>query len=99
TLYHAWFATIGWLDDGPPTETALRDAAAKIRKDLPANTWGALDGFLAQFRTWLAQPALQAVLMRAAYSDPRHSGFPKALLPRWRKSAAPQKVEQERRFI
>jgi ATP-dependent exoDNAse (exonuclease V) beta subunit len=99
TLYHAWFATIGWLDDALPTDAALRAAAERIRADLPAETWRDLDRLLATFRTWLENAAINAVLRRSAYADPQQLGFPAALAPFWMKSLAPQQVERERRFL
>ncbi len=99
TLYHAWFATIGWLDDGAPSEGKLLDVAAKIRKDLPMELWRDLDRRLTQFRAWLTQPLLRTVLTRSAYTDVQGPGFPKALADLWSKGFAPQKVEQERRFL
>jgi ATP-dependent exoDNAse (exonuclease V) beta subunit len=99
TLYHAWFATIGWLDDGMPTDNALRAAAQQIRMALNEETWADLDRLLANFRGWLQNPAIQAVLRRTAYTDPDCPGFPAALAPFWTKTTAPQLVEQERPFI
>jgi ATP-dependent exoDNAse (exonuclease V) beta subunit len=99
TLYHAWFATIGWLDDGMPSEEFLRAAAAKIRMDLPADTWRDLDRLLATFLAWSKQPAVSTVLSRSAYTDRKSPGFPTALAPIWSKKLKPMRVEQERRFL
>jgi ATP-dependent exoDNAse (exonuclease V) beta subunit len=99
TLYHAWFALVGWLDDGMPTEANLRAAAAKIRNDLPADTWRDLDLLMANFREWLKHPEIAGVLRRTAYMNPQHPGFPSSLAPVWTKTIIPQKVEQERRFL
>lgn len=99
TLYHAWFATVGWLDDGLPTEAVLQAAAAKIRKDLPPEIWRDLDRLQAEFLTWLQNPAINGLLRRSAYLDPRQPAFPSALAPIWAKTMAPQKIERERRFL
>ncbi|MCI0682765.1 MAG: UvrD-helicase domain-containing protein [Gemmataceae bacterium] len=99
TLYHAWFETIEWLDDGEPSEAALRKAAAVLRWDLPAETWRDLDRLLAQFQAWLRQPALRAVLSRTTYTDTRRAGFPEKLKPLLSKALVPQQVERERRFV
>jgi len=99
TLYHAWFATIGWLDDGMPTDDALRAAASRIRMDLPAETWHELDRLLRMFRAWLEQTELRTVLSRSAYADPQQPGFPSQLTPLWTKKMKPLRVEQERRFL
>ncbi len=99
TLYHAWFETIAWLDDGDPTDAVLRAVANKLRQDLPAETWRNLDKLLAQFRTWLRNPAISDILRRSAYADPKQPGFPAKLAPFWTKTLASQKVERERRFL
>jgi ATP-dependent helicase/nuclease subunit A len=99
TLYHAWFATIGWLEDGPPTEAVLRAAAEKIRKDLPTLNWSELDDLLATFRGWLRNADITSVLRRSAYAGPEQAGFPAALAVFWTKAMGPLKVEQERRFL
>lgn len=69
TLYHAWFESIEWLDDGVPTENDLRAIAQRMRADLPPETWRDLDRLLANFRAWLEKPALRAILSRSAYAD------------------------------
>jgi ATP-dependent exoDNAse (exonuclease V) beta subunit len=99
TLYHAWFETITWLNDGAPTDAVLRAAAEKRRNDLPAEVWRDLDRLLANFRAWLQNPEISAVLQRSAYADPQEAGFPAALAPFWTKTVRPQTVEQERRFL
>lgn len=99
TLYHAWFETIEWLDDGEPTEAVLRAAALAKRSDLPANTWRDLERLLADFRTWLATPAISGVLSRSAYGNTKLPAFPARLAPVMTRTLAPQKVERERRFL
>jgi ATP-dependent exoDNAse (exonuclease V) beta subunit len=99
TLYHKWFETIGWLEDGVPAEDVLRAAAATIRADLPAETWRELDKLIANFRDWLQNPVINGILCRSAYTHPQQPGFPKALAQFWTKSLAPQQVERERRFL
>jgi ATP-dependent exoDNAse (exonuclease V) beta subunit len=99
TLYHVWFATIGWLDDGPPTMDVLHTAAAKIRSQLPLELWGDLEAHLARFCGWLEIPAIRSVLCRSSYLDARHAAFPSALKAGWTTTMRPGKVEQERRFL
>jgi ATP-dependent exoDNAse (exonuclease V) beta subunit len=99
TLYHAWFATIGWLDDGMPTDASLRAAADAKRIEVPPEIWRELDSMLATFRKWLANAAINRVLQRSAYAGPEQPGFPAALAPVWSPSLVPRQVEQERRFL
>src|SRR5262249_17327992 len=61
TLYHAWFETIEWIDDGIPTEDVLRTVAQKLRAELPQTTWDKLNELLTNFRTWLRNPAITSV--------------------------------------
>jgi ATP-dependent helicase/nuclease subunit A len=99
TLYHAWFETIGWLDDGVPTEDALRATAEKQLVGLPAETHRDLDRLLADFRGWLQNPEISCVLRRSAYAGNSQPGFPAALARLWTKTMVPQQVERERRFL
>jgi ATP-dependent helicase/nuclease subunit A len=99
TLYHAWFETIAWLDDGMPTEAMLRAAAERIRMDLPPDTWRELETLLGRFRGWLKTPAIEAVLARSAYKDPQQRGFPARLAPFWAPSITRLEIERERRFV
>ena len=99
TLYHKWFEVIEWLDDGEPTEAKLREAAARVRWDLPADTWRDLERLLAEFQSWVRTPTIAAVLRRAAYSDARAPGFPKRLRKLWTPTMKPRQVERERRFV
>jgi ATP-dependent exoDNAse (exonuclease V) beta subunit len=99
TLYHEWFSKIAWLDDGLPPDDQLRAAAARIRTDLPTEIWHNLEIYLANFRAWLANPAISSVLSREAYCGPLYPGFPPTLAAVWTSSMAIQKVEQERSFL
>jgi ATP-dependent exoDNAse (exonuclease V) beta subunit len=99
TLYHAWFESIAWLDDGMPTEAALRATANRMRADLPAEIWNNLDECIARFGGWLQNPAIRAVFRQSAYEGPRRLGFPKALEPIWKETITPTRVERERRFL
>jgi ATP-dependent exoDNAse (exonuclease V) beta subunit len=99
TLYHAWFATTGWLDDGLPADEVLRAAARKAMADLPADIWGDLDRHIDEFLMWMRDPVITRILCRKTYADPRGSLFPRALVPLWTATMIPQKVEQERRFL
>jgi ATP-dependent exoDNAse (exonuclease V) beta subunit len=97
TLYHAWFETIEWLDDGAPAEAVLRAAAARKRWDLPADTWRDLDTLLTQFLKWLGDPVIAGVLCRTAYADPKSPSFPRRLASS--ATLTPHHVERERRFL
>jgi ATP-dependent exoDNAse (exonuclease V) beta subunit len=99
TLYHAWFATIGWLDDAVPTEAILRGVAMKMRTELPAEIWGKLDEMLGRFHKWIEHPVIRGVLCRSAYADPTQAGFPAGLARIWTGALRPGSVEQERRFV
>jgi ATP-dependent exoDNAse (exonuclease V) beta subunit len=97
-LYHEWFATIKWLDDGEPTDEALRKAGEKLRVMVPAETWRDLDRLLAHFRAWLRNSEIRAVLCRSAYAGPRQLGFPAALRALWTKEMTPRDVQPELPF-
>lgn len=99
TLFHAWFETIEWLDDGEPADARLRDAARAKRWELPGATWRELDRLLADFRAWLRNPAVSGILRRSAYGDAKHPAFPAGLAPLWTASLIPHRVERERRFL
>jgi ATP-dependent helicase/nuclease subunit A len=99
TLYHAWFATIEWLEDDALTQDSLRATAAKIRTELSAEVWRDLDKYLANFRAWLQNAEIAAILKRAGYAGPGQPGFPTALAPLWRSGMGLQKVERERHFL
>jgi ATP-dependent exoDNAse (exonuclease V) beta subunit len=99
TLYHAWFATTGWLDDGMPTDATLRATAEKIRFDLPPQIWDELDQLLANFRMWLQNPVIGGVLQRSAYTNAQQEGFPAMFEPFWNNLIKPHQVECERRFL
>jgi ATP-dependent exoDNAse (exonuclease V) beta subunit len=98
-LYHAWFATIGWLDDGPPTETSLRAIADKLHVSLPMETWRERDKLLQNFKSWLGDLKINALLRRSAYANPKQESFPSQLTSLWSKTFRPQQVELERRFV
>ncbi|MFM7073258.1 MAG: UvrD-helicase domain-containing protein [Planctomycetota bacterium] len=76
-LIHAWMEQIGWLRDGLPTETALRQLASRLMETrlAPAE----LSGYLADFHAALAQPAVAAVLDPRYYADAASVGWPATL--------------------
>jgi ATP-dependent exoDNAse (exonuclease V) beta subunit len=59
TLFHAWLAEIGWLEDGLPGDTQLRAAALKI-----GIAGQKAEAYLAAFRESLAGSVLRAALSR-----------------------------------
>jgi ATP-dependent exoDNAse (exonuclease V) beta subunit len=99
TIYHAWFATIGWLEDGLPTKDTLLAIARRELIGVPMKDWPPLEELLQTFQTWLDMPVVNAVLRRAAYVGPGQPGFPAMLAPIWRKTTTAQQVERERRFL
>jgi ATP-dependent exoDNAse (exonuclease V) beta subunit len=99
TLYHAWFETIGWLEDGAPSDEELRVAAEKKRTDLSLDIWSKRDAMMATFRKWLDIPAIRMVLEHSAYINALHPGFPVALRPVWNAGIGSPRVERERRFL
>jgi ATP-dependent exoDNAse (exonuclease V) beta subunit len=98
TLYHEWFASIKWLDDGQPTDEALRNVAEKLRATLPPETWRDLDRLVASFQQWLRTPEIHAVLCRPAYAGPQQTGFPAALRSIWTNGMALQDAQLELPF-
>jgi ATP-dependent exoDNAse (exonuclease V) beta subunit len=63
TLHHAWFAAIEWLDEGEPTDEALR----VIARHLPYEGDN-LDEQIAMFRTALRRPAVRKCLSKDSYT-------------------------------
>jgi ATP-dependent exoDNAse (exonuclease V) beta subunit len=65
TLMHACFEQVRWLDDGPPEETALRQAVSGL-------TAGGTDlsALIAEFQSVLKRPAIADLLTRARYKSP-----------------------------
>jgi ATP-dependent helicase/nuclease subunit A len=98
-LFHAWFATIRWLDDGMPTDEAFRATVEKMRFDLPPQIWLELDQLLAKFKMWLQKPVISEILRRSAYANAQQEAFPSAFRPFWNNLVEPQEVEPERPFV
>ena len=65
TLVHGWFEQIGWLEDGAPHDDELRTIGLRI---CPGSLAADLDRLLAEFRGWLATPAITDALSRASYA-------------------------------
>jgi len=81
TLIHAWLEAIEWLDDGLPSDTRLREIAAKLRPKI-GDVSGQLDDFISRFRQQLAAPAIAAALQRSFYSQHQTDQPPKAIRER-----------------
>lgn len=66
SLYHAWFATIQWLDQKEPTDDELIEVAQKVE------AWAGQDGLvedqIRQFRAVLRKPAVRALFSRTTNS-------------------------------
>jgi ATP-dependent exoDNAse (exonuclease V) beta subunit len=77
TVIHAWMEQIGWIRDGLPAETALRQLANRLMETRiePAQ----LSSYLADFHAALAQPAVAAVLDPRFYADAISVGWPATL--------------------
>lgn len=80
-LWHAWLEHVDWLDEDPsgiPAEETLKQLAGQFlhpRLKLPEQ--------IAQFRTALAQPAIQEILSQKHYADPVQSlGLPSSVFPK-----------------
>lgn len=70
TVLHAWFQTIGWLDDGIPGDAFLRNVAEDLLRSKGATA--NLDLLLQEFHAMLANPVISCQLQRSAYSS--HGG-------------------------
>jgi ATP-dependent exoDNAse (exonuclease V) beta subunit len=68
TLVHAWLKEIEWLDDGLPSDKVLRQIAERLRPEIGPLADN-LDLPLANFRRWLAAPAISKVLSRSFYEQ------------------------------
>ncbi len=64
TLAHAWLEEVGWIEEGPPPETRLREIA---RREAPSLSREEVEGLLGRFRAWLESGPIREVLSRAAY--------------------------------
>lgn len=64
TVFHAWFEMIEWLDDGRPSDAALRRrAAAEGATDADTKQW------INEFGQMLEAPAIAALLQRRGHGD------------------------------
>jgi ATP-dependent exoDNAse (exonuclease V) beta subunit len=64
TVVHAWFEQIEWLDDGEPSDEALRAAALSA-----GASPGDVACWLPQFHEMLGKPDIRAALVRGAYQS------------------------------
>jgi ATP-dependent exoDNAse (exonuclease V) beta subunit len=67
TLYHAWLATIEWLDEAAPTDDELLALSRKLEDW--AGRENEVKDHIRRFRVTLRKPALYAVLSRTNYPD------------------------------
>lgn len=65
SLVHAWFEQVGWIEDALPDDDALLALAGTA----PPLSEARARGILAEFRAWVADPAI-----RGALSRERHPG-------------------------
>ena len=74
SLQHAWYESVGWLDDGPVDDAALRGIAERgafVGLDIQAE--------LRLFHAALEQPAIRDVFSRRAYLAAESLGLPAAV--------------------
>ena len=76
-IFHAWMEHVGWLRDGVPAETHLRELAGRA-SDTPIDP-ELLASYLADFRRMLGTPELSALLEPSYYANPGNMGWPAPL--------------------
>jgi ATP-dependent helicase/nuclease subunit A len=91
-LIHAWLELVDWLEDGPPSDAALEQAARPL-----LNPGLDVRSEIKRFRKALGQPAIKALLTRDAYGDPKQHGF-SASACRLLKPPIDLRAERERSF-
>ncbi len=69
-LMHLWFEQIGWLEEGSPDESRLRQLAAAMQDLAPH-----LDGLIAHFRRMLRHEVIRETLSRSVYQQSPESIF------------------------
>jgi ATP-dependent exoDNAse (exonuclease V) beta subunit len=74
TLFHAWLAEIEWLEDGVPSDDALRRIAARLRAESGANADQVAE-HIARFRQQLASKPIAELLSRRFYDSPANLGL------------------------
>jgi ATP-dependent exoDNAse (exonuclease V) beta subunit len=107
TLIHKWFEQIEWLDDGDPSDAALRAAAEGL-----VTPGLNLASELGWFRSMLKRTELRRALSRAAYAAgtkspsqsyrslfPAESAWPANISRRLAAAEAELVVERERPFV
>lgn len=92
-LFHKWFETVKWLDEGRPRDDTLRDIAR--RHGAPSEDQGRL---VSQFQAMLRAPALAALLSRRSYAPPRDLPLGRDVLADLAAGPLDLGVEVERRF-
>lgn len=93
TLIHAWCEAIEWLDQGRPTESVLR----RIADEIGAHGLD-VDAALLEFARMLDQTAVQRMLHRASYADPRQMPWSDPVCDQIASEPCRLRVENERRF-
>ncbi|MBX9788789.1 MAG: UvrD-helicase domain-containing protein [Pirellulales bacterium] len=91
SLQHAWYEAIGWLEEGLPSDDALRAIAE--RELLPGLD---VEAELQSFHAALAKPAIRDVLSRRDYESPDTLGLPSAVCAEL--SAAPCELVLDREW-
>jgi len=73
-LFHAWLAEIEWLEDGLPSDEALRRIAARVRAESGTSA-DEVVAHIARFRQQLAVKPIAEALSRKFYDLPTNMGL------------------------
>jgi ATP-dependent exoDNAse (exonuclease V) beta subunit len=93
TLFHAWFETIEWIDDGEPSDDVLIQAAReRLTSPLP------LDSAIAEFRAMLRQTEIRNVLCKTSLEAASKSRRDTPAAATQKSQAPTWAVMRERRF-
>jgi ATP-dependent helicase/nuclease subunit A len=65
TVFHAWFQTIRWIDEGVADDAKLLDVAAESLR--ASGSMGDPKNWLSEFREMLSRPEIRKLLTRTTY--------------------------------
>jgi hypothetical protein len=69
TLFHAWYELVEWLDEGPPAEASLQQAARNLAADI-GPLIDQVPGLQQEFLQSLARPNVAALLKKSSAKAP-----------------------------